>query len=263
MRVTIKNATTKIHNRKQIVVLEYGDSDAILITPQVVYKQTSLKITEVELLIGSYINLHYYEKYEAMPNGQFCQINDTVVKTYRLILQKPIEVLRIENKNQLLPFKEISYLQIERVNDEMYVRIYPTNGEDVYISIGMFKEISSLNENEFHILGIGDAENHKGSYFLPIYHNKEDMIANKNIDTNINIIKSIHLRYYDTFEKMTANMIEGDRSSRMAEYIESWAERPSFEEWEIQQEYMLKKSEDELLANIEIHYGVCLDDIEE
>ncbi|MCB9047400.1 MAG: hypothetical protein H6550_14805 [Chitinophagales bacterium] len=214
MRYRIIGVETRIENRQQIVVLKNGDMrqnffprryENLLLSPSDLFKSTSLSIEEVELLIGSHVDISYYNKYEKMGNGILCPEEKSMVKDFSIIMNEPINVLRVENSNRLLPFKKIYYTNKYSIDGKEMIRITPFDGEDDEVELFVFKSASGLQEDEFEILSTCTLEPSWGAYYYPTYYQKgEKMACGKTSHTGTEV-KSIIIRYYDTYEKMLAN----------------------------------------------------------
>ena len=90
----ILNIKSKFYKKAQFFILGFENNEYASLPFQEISKNTNLKIQEVELLIGSKLNINFYNVGDLMSDGNICNENNLLVKEYTIILSKSIENLR-------------------------------------------------------------------------------------------------------------------------------------------------------------------------
>ena len=109
----ILNIKSKFYKKTQFIILGFENNEYASLPFQEISKNTNLKVQEVELLIGSKLNINFYNVGDLMSDGNICNENNLLVKEYTIILSKSIENLRQENKFLLKNFTRIKNIFIQ------------------------------------------------------------------------------------------------------------------------------------------------------
>jgi hypothetical protein len=192
----IKNIKTRIRNKRQLVIIEFDyKNEFVFLTPNNIRQNTGLEVYELELLIGSKLRIDFYKKGEKMFNDRICNKENLIVKEYFLELEKPVEVLREDNKNRLVPYKRIKDIFYFYKFDKENVGIKTEDDKVTFITLKRFEIQSKLAKHEQHIL--------VGSYICPEYHKIGDILSNGfKVSVENKILRWINLRYSDKIEGM-------------------------------------------------------------
>lgn len=192
----IKNIKTRIRNKRQLVIIEFDyNNEFVFLTPNNIRQNTGLEVYELELLIGSTLRIDFYKKGEKMFNGGICDKENLIVKEYFFELVKPVELLREENKDRLLPYKKIKDIFYFHKFNKDNVGIKTEDDNVTFISLKRFEIQSKLTKDEQHIL--------VGSYICPEYYKIGDTLPNgTKITADNKILRWINLRYSDNIEGM-------------------------------------------------------------
>lgn len=193
----IKAIRTRIRNKRQLVIIEFDNNEFVFLSPNNIKQNTTLEVNELELLIGSTLRIDFYKKGEKMFNGKICDKDNLIVKEYFFELQKSVDKLRTENKNQLLPFKQISKIFYFHKFDRENVGIETEDGKVTFLPLKRFELQSKLDKSEQHIL--------VGSFIMPEYYKKGDTFSDGTQVRNDNVLRWINLRYSDNVEGMHEN----------------------------------------------------------
>ena len=192
----IRNIKTRIRKKRQLVIIEFETpNEFVFLAPGNIKQNTGLEVYELELLIGSTLRIDFYTKGEKMFNGGICDKDNLIVKEYFFELQKPVEKLRVEYANRLLPFKKIKQIFYFHKFDKDNVGIKTIDDQVTFISLKRFEIQSKLEKSEQHIL--------VGSYIYPEFYKIGDILPNGTpITQNNKILRWINLRYADNIEGM-------------------------------------------------------------
>ena len=215
----IKSIKTRIRKKRQFVIIEFDNKEFVFLAASNIKQNTGLEVFELELLIGSKLRIDFYIKGEQMFNGKVCEKENVLVKEYFFELQKPVDSLRIENKNQLLPFKKIKQIFYFNKFNKESVGIKTENDNVTFISLKRFEIQSNLDRSEQHILG--------SSYIYPEYYKVGEKLSNgKDVTENNKLLKWINLRYSDNIERMHQNFENSMVYFDGAEYYDSSDDGP-------------------------------------
>jgi hypothetical protein len=182
----IRRIKTIIKNKRQLAVLGFDNGEFVFLIPTSVVQKTGLEIFEFELLIGSSIKIDFYKKGEMMFKG-ICQKDDLFVKMSSFKLQKPVEQLRVENRDNLLPFKRITGLFYYHKFNRDNVGIKTDDGNVTLISLKRFEIQSNLERDEQYLL--------EGSYMCPEYYKIGDILSNGSVANTDKVLKWLNIRY--------------------------------------------------------------------
>lgn len=197
----IKGVITRVIKKRQLVIILFDNNEAVFISSGEIKKNTSLEINEVELLIGSTMKFDFYQPNDVMFNEKICIKEDTLVKEYFFELQKPVDKLRVENNDLLLPYKKISKIFYFDKYGKENTGIETVDGKVTFLPLKRLEIQSKLNKSEQHIL--------VGSYILPEFYEKGEILPNGNAINYDNVLKWINIRYSDSVNGMHKKF-EGD-----------------------------------------------------
>ena len=191
----IVKVKSRLYKKRQLVILEFENSEFVFISHQEIYQNTKLGICEIELLIGSRVRFEFYSIGEEMFNGKICNQNNILVKSYFIELSASVENLRFEKKDFLMPFKRIDKIfYYEKYNREN-VGIEDEDKNVTFLSLSRFELFCKLKKGEQHIL--------LGSYICPVYYPVGYTLKSgeKVMKPNM-ILEQLNLRYSDKIEQM-------------------------------------------------------------
>lgn len=232
----IRNIKTRIRKKRQLVIVEFDNNEFVFLSANNIKQNTNLEFNEIELLIGSTLKIDFYIKGEKMFNDKICEKDNVLVKEYFFELQKPVDRLRIENKNQLLPYKKIKKIFYFNKFNRENAGIETEDGKVIFLTLKRLEIQSRLDKSEQHIL--------IGSFIMPEYHKKGEKFSNGSIVQNDNVLKWINLRYSDNIEGMHESFennvgyydgedyYEGSDDSPGAYGYSSWGEMTLYEAFE-------------------------------
>ena len=200
----IANIRTRLRNKRQLVIIEFKDNEVVFISPNQIKQNTTLEVNEIELLIGSSMRMDFYEKGEEMFNGKICDKENLVLKEYFFHLEKPVDKLRAENKERLLPYEKIvkifRFFKFNREN----AGIETESGRIIYMPQKRLDTQSKLDKSEQHIL--------VGSYIMPEYFQPGETFMDGTIVQKTTVLKCLNLRFSDNIDGMHESF-ESDVSS--------------------------------------------------
>jgi hypothetical protein len=214
---TITKVFTIIYKGRQQVGFQIeGIEKCIYLSPLNVEQDTKIKITEVELLIGSKIRPEFYKLGEIMFNGKVFYEGFPVIKDFRIKCADTIENLRIANSGKLLKFKEIfKVFHFNRNNNET-VGFEIGEEKAIFIQAKRLLNQTSLSLNEIHIL--------EGSYISPEYF-KEGENINEGIDMPPKlciksgvVLKHLNLRFWGKVNEMHKKFENSDSTTYQRNY---------------------------------------------
>lgn len=235
-RKTIKTIFTRIRNKRIIVIIKFDDENFIFLSPNNIKQNTSLNINELELLVGSTVRIEYYKIGDKLLNKTICNHENLIVKEYYFDLIKPVDILRQENKSQLLPFKKIVKIFYFDKFGRENVGIKTEDNAVIFLPAKRFELQSKLETRNLQIL--------LGSYIMPEYYKKGESFNDGTIVSKDNaILKWINLRYTDNVDRMIQkyeNSLDdnddeylNDRNNGPSDYgYNSWDEMAFFEVFE-------------------------------
>lgn len=191
----IVKVKSRLYKKRQLVILEFENSEFIFISHQEIYQNTKLGICEIELLIGSRVRFEFYRIGEKMFNGKVCNKNNILVKSYFIELSASIENLRFEKKEFLLPYKRIDKIFYYEKFNRQNVGIEDEDKNVIFLSLSRFEMFCKLKKDEQHIL--------VGSYICPVYYPVGHILKSgeKVLKQNM-ILEQLNLRYSDKIEQM-------------------------------------------------------------
>jgi len=182
-----------IHNGKQKVGFKLKDIENICyLTPLQVYEATAIKITEVEILIGSTMRVVFYRKGEELFDGRICNKNNLIVKDFWITLSGTYHGMKEKNKDKIKPYEiiyEVSgWGHIHDLPEDGKIFFYTSYKKGVYIKKTSLASLTKFDPDEFHIL--------LGSYIAPEYFKKGERIWSGDIcRKDETVLKSLNLRY--------------------------------------------------------------------
>lgn len=198
---TITKVFTIIYKGRQQVGFQLeGIEKAIYLSPLNVVQETKIKITEVELLVGSKLRPEFYQSGELMLNGKVYTNGSPVIKNFRIKCSDTVENMRVANSSKLLKFKEILKVFHFNRNNIDTIGFEVGNGRSVFIQAKRILNQTSLSLNEIHIL--------EGSFISPEY-----FVEGENINEELDlppqicrksgvILKNLNLRFWGKNNEM-------------------------------------------------------------
>ncbi len=192
----ISSLKTRIRKKRQVAIIEFeGEDGVVFLSPNNIKQNTSLEVNELELLLGSKLRVSFYEKGEVMFGGESCKKENLVVKEYYFELEKPVEILRTENKGRLLPFQMIvEIFHFNKFNKDQ-VGIKTERNEVIFLPQSRFEVQSGLAKEQQHIL--------IGSFINPEYYRVGEILSNgKEVTADNKLLRWINLRYCSNIEGM-------------------------------------------------------------
>lgn len=109
----IKNIKTILQNKKQLVIIEFGDNNQfVFLTPNNIRQNTDISLKRFEIqsnlikdeqhiLIGSFICPEYYKKGESLPDGTKVLTDDKILKWINLGYSENIEKMHESFENSI------------------------------------------------------------------------------------------------------------------------------------------------------------------
>lgn len=192
---------TIIYKGRQRVGFKVEGMDKyIFLGPANVKQCTNVKLTEVEILIGSTLRPELYKEGEEMVNGQICKGDYPVIKNFWIECSDSIENMRKRNADKLKVFKEIQKVFAFNRNDKDIIGFDVGEEKAVFVPANRVTNLTKLDLSEIHIL--------EGSFIAPEYYNEGE-----NIYEGINhepvlcrksgvIVKDLNLRLFGKVEEM-------------------------------------------------------------
>ena len=192
----IKSVKTRIRKKRQFVVVELMEvNDCIFLSPEEIRQNTGIEPFELELLVGSKIRVEFFKIGEEMLPGKINESDTKIVKDFFIELSQPIEKLRNNFKDKLIPFSVIKSLRIRESSGRRLVVIESNNSKDYWINLEFFLKRITLEESELHIL--------EGSYIFCVYHEAGEDIGNgKTALKSGTILKDFILRFKSKYKAM-------------------------------------------------------------
>jgi hypothetical protein len=220
----IKKIRTRIYKKRTIVIIEFDNKDFVFIEPIKITNKVKLDVNELELLIGSRMRFVFYEKGEMLFNGNICKKNNILIKDFFIELEKPIEILKVKNKDKLLPFKKIKDIFYFFKFGKENVGIKTEDEKVVFLSLDTFTNHSKIEKSEQHIL--------IGSFIMPEYYKKGERMLKGQIAQFNNAFKALNLRYSASINKMHENFENESLYLEKGSLNENSAEDYGYSDWD-------------------------------
>jgi hypothetical protein len=196
----ILNIKSKFYKKNQFFILGFENNEYASLPFQEISKNTNLEVQEVELLIGSKLNINFYNAGDIMSDGNICNENNILVKEYTIILSKSLENLRQENKLVLKKFTRIKNIFIQNNYGKETIGIEDENKSILSLTFKRFESLLKISKDEFEIL--------LDSFISPEFYEIGEILYDGSIVKKEKcILKDLNLRYSDKTNKNSETTI--------------------------------------------------------
>lgn len=186
---------THIHNRKQLVafVLENFDK-VVFLTSDQVFQNTGVKITEVEILVGSKLRPVLYRKGDRLIDGRLYDGDKPLIKNFWIEKLNSYENMKRRNSDLLKDFKEINKTSCFSKRNKNFV-VFSTDERSVFVSENLVCKITGIISDKLGALN--------GSFIAPEYYVEgEKLYSGKLCHSDNKIVKKLNLRFSSKFDNM-------------------------------------------------------------
>lgn len=205
----IINVFPRIKKGRQLVGFEVENYPYLIyLTAKQIKANTQLEITEIDMLIGSFIRPEFYQIGEQQFNGEITHEANKLIKEFWITLNaNNLEEFKLKNKHNYKVLEIIEETFTFYRKSVKNVGIKTNKGNTYFITSKRLTALTNLQPSEFNIL--------ESSFVNPEFYVNGEVMAGGNICMGNNkIIKALNLRFIGDFNEMNENYSHYYYSSR-------------------------------------------------